>query len=257
MVDRKVDWKYLILAIISTALVFTVIFAAGLTLQEYKTAELRESIKQIEVDQRSQSLSLQLAEEVESSECRAMKNWIDTSMPEIEDLRKKVAAHERSSKFKTSEYKTLKKRYMNLLIQNMIEVRTLEKSCDSEMVDVIYLYTKKDCGACEDQGTVLTYLRDEYDERLAVYPLDTDLDMKHINFVENFHNVSSYPALIIEGKVYKGFRSKQELEGIISQQINVTASSTNRTTDDIRQILNSTRENYTSNRPGDANGTAE
>ncbi|MBC5793094.1 MAG: hypothetical protein H8Z69_03580 [Nanohaloarchaea archaeon] len=254
MVDRKVDWKYLILAVLSTALVFSVILAAGITLQDYKTAELRESIKQIEVEQRSQSLSLQLAEEAKSSECRAMENWIDTSKPEIEELRKKVAAHERSSKFKASDYQTLKKRYMNLLVQNLIEVRTLEKSCDSKMVDVIYLYTKKDCGACEDQGTVLTYLRDEYEDKLAVYPLDTDLDMKHINFVQKYHNVSSYPALIIEGEVYRGFQSKEELENVISNQVNATEP-TNRSTENIREILNSTRDNLTSNTTGEENGT--
>jgi len=223
MVNRKVDWKYLLMAVIATAFIFGGIFTAGLQLNDYKTNDLRQNMKQIEVEQRSQNLGLELTQTAEKEDCRAMRRWVGDSLPELENLRKSVAAYEDSNKLGGQEETVLKKRYMNLLIQNLIEVRTLEQNCEEGIVDVVYLYADEaNCEACEDQGSIITHYRRQYGDRLAVYPLDTELDMKHINFIESYHNVSSYPVLIIDGEVHRGFQSKKELGSAIDKHLNTT-----------------------------------
>lgn len=226
MVDRKVDWEYLVLAFFVTVILMTGIFYLGTGLDKYKVDSLRKDVKQIEVEQRSHSLGLQLAESVEGQKCEAMKRWVESSVPEIRDLRKKVAAYESSSKLENGDYELVKKRYMNLVIQNLIEIRQMEQQCEEESVNIVYLYTKNNCGRCEDQGAVLTYYRRNYPEDVIVHPLDTDLDMKSISFMEDFYNVSDYPALIVEGEVYEGFQNKQELGQIIDQNLNQTTNQT-------------------------------
>jgi hypothetical protein len=103
---------------------------------------------------------------------------------------------------------------MNLLIRNLVEAKTLEKRCDYNLTEVIYLYTKNDCGRCEDQGTVLTYF-DKKNPDVIVYPLDTDFDMENINFLERSYNITSYPALVVEGEVYRGYQSKEQVSDIL------------------------------------------
>lgn len=224
MVDgnRKVDWEYLVLAFFATAIIMAGIFYLGTQLDSYKVDELRNDVRQIEVEQRSHALGLQLAESVEGERCEAMKSWMNSTVPEIRDLRKKVAAYESSSKIDNSDYELVKKRYMNLVVQNLIEVRQMEQNCGDEVVNVVYLYTKNDCDRCEDQGTVLTYYRRNYPEEVVVHPLDTDLEMKSIKFIEEFYNVESYPSLIIEGEVYEGFQSRGQLGNIIRSNLNRT-----------------------------------
>lgn len=222
MVDRKVDWEYLVLAFCVTVILMTGIFYLGSELSDHKVNSLRDDVKQIEVEQRSHSLGLQLAESVEGQRCEAMRRWVKSSVPEIQDLRQEVANYESSSKVENTDYTLVKKRYMNLVIQNLIEVRQMEERCGEDRVNVIYMYTKDGCGRCDDQGTVLTYYRRNYDDKVLVHPLDTDLDMKSIEFMEDFYDINQYPALIIEGEVYEGFQSREKLGEVLEQNLNQT-----------------------------------
>jgi hypothetical protein len=220
MVDRKVDWEYLVLAFFVTVIIMTGVFYLGNGLSDHKVNSLRNDVKQIEVEQRSHSLGLQLAESVEGQKCEAMRRWTESSVPEIQNLRQEVAAYESSSQVENTDYKLVKKRYMNLVIQNLIEVRQMEQQCGDNKVNIVYMYTKNDCGRCNDQGSVLTYYRRNYDKEVIVHPLDTDLDMKSIGFMEEFYNVSEYPSLIIEGEVYEGFQDREKVGNLIQQNLN-------------------------------------
>lgn len=230
MVERKVDWEYLVLALCVTVLIMGGILYLGTGLSDHKVNSLRDDVKQIEVEQRSHSLGLQLAESVEGQRCEAMRRWVESSVPEIKNLRQEVAAYESSSKVENTDYELVKKRYMNLVIQNLIEVRQMEERCGDDRVNVVYMYTKNDCGRCEDQGTVLTYYRRNYEDQVLVHPLDTDLEMKSIEFMEDFYNVTEYPTLIVERKVYEGFQNRDKVGEIIEQNLNQTNQTLSDTT---------------------------
>lgn len=222
MVDRKVDWEYLVMAFLATIIIMGGILYLGTGLSEHKVNSLRDDVKQIEVEQRSHSLGLQLAGSVEGQKCEAMQRWVESSVPDIQNLRQEVAAYESSSKVDNADYELVKKRYMNLVIQNLIEVRQMEERCGEDRVNIVYMYTKNDCGRCDDQGTVLTYYRRNYDDKVLVHPLDTDLEMKSIEFMENFYNITEYPTLIVEGEVYEGFQDREKVGTIIEQNLNQT-----------------------------------
>lgn len=219
MVERTVDWQIISIAFAVTLVIMGGIYLGGSQLNEYKLDSIRNDIKSLEVEQQSQDIGFDLARSTESDSCSAMQKWIDTSTPKIKDLRKDVAAYESSSKFESEEYTILKKRYTNLVLQNMMEIRTLEQNCDKEMLDIVYVYSKYNCPSCEDQGTVLTYYRQKYDERLIVHPLDADLDMDSVNFIEELYNVTEYPVIIVDGEVHRGLQDKQELGDIIEENL--------------------------------------
>ncbi len=222
MVSRQLDWELLTVSALLTLLIVGGVFFFGSMLSDYKVEQLRDDIRQIEVDQRSQALTLQLSDSVETRNCASLKDWVDSSVPEIRDLRKQVAEYESSRKLNNDQYPVLKRRYTNLIIQNLIEIRQLEQNCNQNIVDVIYLYSKE-CDSCEDQGTILTYYRQKYSDQMVVYPLDTDLGMKHVEFLEKHYNVTDYPTLVIDGEPYEGFSSKQELGEIIQKRLNNTS----------------------------------
>lgn len=218
MVNRQFDWEYVAIGLLGTALVMVLILGAGLMLSNEKVKDLRNDIKNIEVDQQSQLLTFELSENIEGQQCKAMEDWVDNTVQDTRDLRQKVAAYESSRKIRNSDYENLKKRYLNLLVQNLIEVRKLEERCGQNMTEVVYFYTNQDCSACKDQGTVLTYVQQNFGENVVVYPLDTDFDIQSVNYLENAYNITRYPSIVVEGEIYEGFQSRQKLETVVENQ---------------------------------------
>ena len=195
----------------------SIVLFTGLQLNETKINSLRDDVKQVEVEQKSRDLGLQFAENVEGDKCKAIKDWVNSTDSKLENLRQQVAAYESSKKLDTDQYELVKKRYMNLLIQNIIETRKMESQCGEQKIDIIYFYSKEDCDRCRDQGTVLTAIRRNYKDDIMVYPLDTDLGMENIQFMESYYNVQKYPSLVVQGEVYNGFRTREELNQIINE----------------------------------------
>lgn len=221
MVERKVDWKYLVIAVAVTGMIFTGILYAGFALNDYKVDSLRAQIESVETEQRSRIIGLELSEDLQEEDCRAVDEWMDTTVDDLRELRLEVAAYENSNRIDHREYTTVKKRYMNLLLQNLIQVRSYDESCSGEIVDVIYFYNDG-CDACMDQATILTQVRQEYGQNVVVYPLDTSLDMQPINFLMSYYDVQEFPTLVVEGEVYEGFQPKDNLTSTIETKLNKT-----------------------------------
>ena len=223
MVEREIEWKYPLFAALLTAVIFSGIFYTALSLNKYKVNNLKSQIEEVEVEQRSRLVGLQLSENLEKNDCRAVKGWVNTTVDDIRNLRLEVAAYEDSNKINNREYTTVKKRYMNLLLQNLVQIRNYDDACNREVVDIVYFYSDN-CDSCTDQATVLTEIRQEYGKDVVVYPLDTELDMQPINFLLNYYDVKEYPTLVINGEVKQGFQSVDSLEQDIESSLNSTNS---------------------------------
>lgn len=226
MVERDIEWEYPVLAALLTAVIFSGIFYAAVSLNDYKVNNLKSQIEEVEVEQRSRLVGLQLSESLEKNDCRAVRGWMNTTVEDQRELRLEVAAYENSNKIDSKEYTTVKKRYMNLLLQNLVQVRNYDDACDTEIVDIVYFYDDN-CDACTDQATVLTEIRQRYGKDVVVYPLDTELDMQPINFLLNYYDVDNYPTLVVDGEVKKGFQSMESLENDIKSSLNATNSTQN------------------------------
>lgn len=221
MVDRNVDWKYPVLAAFITAALFTVILGSGFFLNDYKVDLLQQRIDNIEVEQNSRLIGQELSRNLDEDSCRAMDTWMNSTVDDLRDLRKEVASYENAKKIDNPRYETVKKKYMNLLLQNLAQVRQYDRQCEREIVDIIYFYSD-DCDACQDQGAVLTEIRQKYGNKVVVYPLDTELGMPPIEFLQDYYGINSYPSVVVDGEVKKGFQSIDELDSSVKKHLNRT-----------------------------------
>jgi len=171
-----------------TVIILSGVFFLGQNLNDYKVESLRNDIDRLEVNQRSQSLGFELMETSQSDQCQAIRQWRRSTLEELRNLRDEVEAYEDSTRLGNQQHESLKKRYINLVIQNMLEMRRMEERCNQNITEVIYIYSEG-CPDCEDQGTVLSYYREQYPDKLAVRPLDADLGMKHVSFIESLHGI--------------------------------------------------------------------
>jgi thiol-disulfide isomerase/thioredoxin len=225
MVGRKVTWKYPIAAAVVTVFIFGGIFAAGLSLSDYKVSALNSSVETVQVEQNSRLVGQDLSTSLEQNSCKAMGEWMNTTVDDLRELRKEVASYEEANKIENDRYELVKKEYMNLMLQNLAHVREYDRNCDRRMVDIVYFYSD-DCDACKDQGTILTHVGQEYGQKVVVFPLDTELGMSSISFLLDYYEIDEYPSLVIDGEIHEGYSSTQELQSLLDRKLNTTSNTT-------------------------------
>lgn len=226
MVDRKIQWRYVGIAFILTAIMFVGILFLGQELSKYKVDNLENEISQLETDQRSTSVTRLLADSLGERDCSAQRILAQQNIEELYRVREKVVQHHQSSKISSPRFEQLKKKYLLSTLENYIKQQNLEENCNSTKIEVLYFHTDS-CDKCQGQGKMLTKFRKRYDQKMLVYPLDSDYDLEAINFLESYYQISEYPAIVVEDEVFQGFTSRQVLTREIESRINSTNSSGN------------------------------
>ena len=130
----------------------------------------------------------------------------------------------------------LKKYYSLLQIRHYHLSQQLCERCDLGLVHILYFFAdEEDCPDCEEQGFLLTYLREKY-PKLRIYSFDYELELLALAAIRplrpepelvleeaaasNLLNQKYHlPVLVIEGQVFWGFRGLEELEEILAQYI--------------------------------------
>ena len=109
----------------------------------------------------------------------------------------------------------LKKQYYLLEIRDYLITKRLAAACSikTKTVTVLYFYSNaNDCTDCDKAGYALSYLRDTY-PNLRVYSFDYHLDLGALKTLISVNKVKDVlPAFVIQGKVFYGFTSLDELK---------------------------------------------
>lgn len=226
MVNRKIQWRYVGIAFVLTAVMFAGILFLGQELSQYKIDSLENEISQLETDQRSTSVTRLLADNLGERDCSAQRILAQQNIEELYRVREKVVQHHQSSKISSPRFEELKRKYLLSTLENYIKQQSIEENCNSTKIEVLYFHTDS-CDKCQGQGKMLTKYRKRYSDSMLVYPLDSDYDLEPINFLESYYGIEQYPAMVIEDEVYQGFTSQEVLKNEIEKRINSTNSTGN------------------------------
>ncbi len=220
---RRVSWEFIFVALILTVTLMAGMFFMGQALSNEKVGTIDTTLEQFAVERNAQDLSQRIAKNLPHNNCQALNVATRQTITDIRDLRNDMEVYEQARKLEHGEYEMLKKRYTNLLLEYWLTAQEIENLCGSDIVKVLYIYADTgNCPRCSDQGTVLTKYRQEYDNRLLVFPLDATLDMKPVNLIADSYNVTTYPAMIIDEEYYDGFKDDEELGTILDNHMENT-----------------------------------
>lgn len=229
--ERRVSWEFLFVAFVLTAALMLGMFYMGVALNDQKLSNLDQTLEQFAVERDAQDLSRRIANNLPQNNCKALNVATRRTIEDIRQLRDSMSTYEDTRKLENPEYERLKKQYTHLLLEYWLTAQDVEDQCGSDIVKVLYLYhNREQCPRCADQGTILTKYRRQYDTQLLVFPLDVALDMKPINLIIDSYNVDTYPALIIDGAHYEGFKSNDELGTILQHHMQVNQTTAGNTT---------------------------
>lgn len=201
------DWKKYIIVLFITATIFiTGLWFSGY-LNNKKIVQLKAIESSIALDLLSSETQFALLEELS---CKDVSTTVLSS--ELNSLADKIAYSENNMGSNNTELINLKKYYSLLEIKDYLLMKKITERCGQKSIFVLYFYKNDNCEDCTKQGYVLTALREKY-PNLRVYSFDYNLDNQAIKAMISIYKVTdNLPALVINGKVYNGFNSVEEIE---------------------------------------------
>jgi len=210
--DQKNDWKrYLIVFFITATL-----FGSGLWLSNFfnnkKLNQLQGIQEKISLDLMSSETQFDLLQELS---CKDISTTVLSS--ELNSLAEKISYSENNFKNNNESVVSLKKMYSLLEIKDYLLMKKITQRCGQKSVFVLYFYGNSECKDCTKQSYVLTELRGNY-PNLRVYSFDYNLDSPAIRSMISIYKVpEKLPAIVINGKVYDGFQSLEDIEKYIPE----------------------------------------
>ncbi len=211
MNSNNIDWKkYLIVLLITTGLFFTASYLSnyfgGQKINQLKTIQ-----DNIAINILSSETQYALLQE---SSCKNISGSVLSG--ELDELGKKLEWSQNNLGSK-DEISYLKKYYALLQIKDYLLMKKISKSCGIKSAFILYFYTTaENCTLCEQEGLVLSSLRDKYSE-LRVYSFDYSTDSSAVVSMLKIYKIkdTALPALVINDNLMTGFHPIDELEKII------------------------------------------
>lgn len=213
---EKNDWKKYLIVFLITLFIFATAFYLSNNLNNKKLEEIREIEDSISIDILSLETQFDLFEQL------SCENVTDSILSkELGELASRIEYGERNFDTLSKELIGLKKYYSLLQIKDFLLMQKARERCDLNIESMIYFYGREDCEDCRKQGYVLTDVRKDYPE-LRVYSFDYFLDVSAIDALKSIYKIDeNLPALIINGKTYKGFKNREDIESIMPELVKI------------------------------------
>jgi len=217
-VVREFNKKRYIIAALLTLFIFILGLMLGLVI-EGKRVQYIESVNRIEkLDYSSLQLQYAYIDQLsQEKNCDAVSKTFESSVKSLIETSGRLENYEQNANLNKEDLHALKREYILAQLNYWLLAQRTKKICNRNLVTILYFYsTDKECPDCGEQAFVLTYLKNEFKDKLLIFALDsTYSDEPMIEMLKSQYEISRYPTLIIEGHVFEDFVSKDKILKII------------------------------------------
>jgi thiol-disulfide isomerase/thioredoxin len=212
--------KYIIAGIITF-----LIFSLGITLGMIIDNQRYSLIEEVNMEQEVNYLSLQMQHLYLNSfsagdNCPVVETALKSAVTDLSDSLSEVIAYEEELDTKSKRKDLVMRRYLLDNLRYWILAQDSMSRCDFDIVPILYFYAK-DCPSCPNQGTILTYFKEKFGEKVLIFPINLDFRNSEpmVQIAMEQFKVTKYPTLVINDKRYEGVVSREVLEGIICDSL--------------------------------------
>jgi hypothetical protein len=213
-IKHQVSWKIYALAAIITLVVFSLGVGIGYMISNEKYSLITGDMENFQMQQKDIEIEFMLSNSLGSNSCDTLKYEIEKTSNQSTTLGERLSYYDNEI-IKNPEFASLKKNYMMNLIQFWSYWELFKKNCNSTVNTVLYFYSIKDCGDCQAQGFVLSYLKEKYPQDIMVFSLDKNEDLYSLNLLKSIYNVTKAPTLVINNKKYEGLMDTNQLKDLL------------------------------------------
>ena len=221
-VDRSISKRRYFVAGIITILLFTTGLLVGMVFDYGRVRQLENTYQEYDLNYRSLQLQFSLLNSLDNERgCVAFNSAMNMAVRELDASLQQVENYKDASSSQEASFETLQRKYVLDNIRYWTIVTDAKKICDIDKSVILYFYSKDDCKDCSDQGVILTYFKRKYGENLLVFPINVDLMNQEplIGVLSDIYNVTSYPSIVVEDKMYEGVVSKDNLFEMICENL--------------------------------------
>ncbi|MAG50351.1 hypothetical protein CL621_01760 [archaeon] len=216
MVIRKISKKIYLKALIITIFIFILGLILGIFLSGERAKTIGEFSRVQKLDYDSIQLQFLYLGTLEEQNCLAVMKTLEENINTLNNVRVKLEDYITQSVRDNSEFTLLKREYVLAEIRYWLLAQRSKELCDIDTVSIFYFYSNEDCQNCKIQGTILTYLKDIFEEKLLVFSLDADFDKEPIiDILKSAYDIKETPTLIVENRKFEGLITRDELLGVI------------------------------------------
>lgn len=211
---RKISRSRYFFAATITAGIFLLGLFLGLIIENHRLEFIQneDTIQKLEYNS-LQVLYAYIDQLSASQECDTIPKVYDLSLEHLENTRIRLENYDREAKIKEEEFAKLKREYVQAQLRYWLLAQKINEMCDLDIVSVLYFFsTDKECPDCEEQGFVLTYLKDIFKTKLLIFAIDSNYEEEPmIGLLKRSYNITKYPTIVIEENKYEGFTKKDEI----------------------------------------------
>jgi hypothetical protein len=211
--------RILFVGFLITLLIFITIYFTNIILNKQREDAIDERMTSlIENYEEMQTLSMMSNLFGEEGTCLIMQAQLLNMNKEIWETGRKIDQYRTiTEEFMDDPFYLEQKRRFNLneaLYFSLLE--QMKKSCEVNQTTLLFFYQKKEnCPDCDAQSFVLTDIRHEFDEELAIFSFDADLDLAPVAILAQYYNITKYPCTIVEDTAHCGLYDKDDMMDIL------------------------------------------
>lgn len=213
MKQREIKGKYLIAAVL-TALIFLLGMLLGLVVEGKRVNFIETQAKEQKLDFVSLQLQYQLISELQQEgNCAAVSATFGDFLLELSRTEERLIEYQRDARLNKDNFNTLKQEYVQAQINYWMLAKRTKEICDRDVVNVLYFYAPSEfCKDCDQQGFVLTYLKDLFKDNILVFSFDSSFESEPVvNLLLKTYNITEYPAVVIGDKKIEGFQDSDNM----------------------------------------------
>lgn len=206
--ERPTSVKKYVIAFFLTLLIFSGGILIGILFDNARLS----SAQQITLQEKVSLRSLQLQQNyIESgiTDCKTLNTILENNINELGRKVGIIIDYEKKALFNQEEFNLQLQDYFLTEIQFYFLAQEINKKCPQNNVKILYFYDEnKD----DTQGDILAYLKKRFGSKLLIFSLNSQFSQEPmIGTLLTYHNITQYPALVIEEKVFQGHRTAKQL----------------------------------------------
>ena len=213
--------KYILAAVITF-----LIFALGLTLGFIINEKRYDLIEEVNMEQEAKYLSLQVqylylnSFRSYNNSCPVLSATLKETVQDLSDTLSEVIAYEEEEKVTDKRKDIVMRRYALDNLRYWLLAQEGKRECNLDLVTILYFYSS-DCPSCPNQGTILTYFKKQFGEKVLIFPINLDYRSQEpmIEIAMAQFDITKYPTIVIDGKKYEGVIKTEELQQIICKSL--------------------------------------
>lgn len=213
--ERKLSIQKYIVAAVITFIIFGIGLSSGLLIERGRLKYVQEMNTEQKIDYSSLQLQFLYLDNLQDNKsCPAVYQIFNANLNILDRTRKRLEDYNQKSSMDKENFNLLQREYFIAEMRYWLLSQKVREICNEDLVTVLYFYS--DSSESDTQGFILDYLKRKLKEKLLIFSFNSQFEEEPIiPILLTRHNITKFPALVVENETFQGIVPESELTKIV------------------------------------------